>query len=70
MEQHDMFMDSLRHVAQLCAVAAVTAPKSGGQLFLRGAKPFIETVILEDREVLGRLAGWLRERGRKLKAPI
>lgn len=70
MEQYDMFMDALRHVAQLCAVAAMTAPKSGGQLFLKGAKPFIETVIVEDRAILGRLAEWLRERGTKLKAPI
>ncbi len=70
MEQHNMYKDALQHVANLCAVAAMTAPKSGGQLFLKGSKPFIETVILEDRAVLGRLAGWLRERGTKLKAPI
>jgi uncharacterized ferredoxin-like protein len=63
-------MEALRHVAQLCAVAAMTAPKSGGQLFLKGSKPFIETVIVEDRETLSRLAAWLRERGKKLKDPI
>ncbi len=63
-------MDTLRHVAGLCAVAAMTAPKSGGQLFSKGAKPFIETVIVEDRETLDRLAAWLRERGTRLKAPI
>ncbi len=70
MEQREMFTEALRHVAQLCAVAAMTAPKSGGQLFLKGAKPFIETVIVEDRPTLARLADWLRERGKKLKAPI
>ncbi len=70
MDQHEMFMNALRHVAGLCAVAATTAPKSGGQLFIRGAKPFIETVVVEDRETLKRLAGWLRARGTKLKQPI
>lgn len=68
--QHNMLIDALRHVAELCAVAAMTAPKSGGQLFSKGAKPFIETVIVEDRETLDRLAAWLRERGTRLKAPI
>lgn len=70
MNQHEMFMEALRHVAHLCAVAAMTAPKSGGQLFSRGAKPFIETVIVEDRETLARLAEWLRARGTRLKEPI
>src|SRR5512146_2318176 len=70
MDQHELFMDALRHVAQLCAVAAMTAPKSGGQLFSKGAKPFIETVIIEDRNTLTRLAEWLRERGNGLKDPI
>ena len=41
-------LDALRNVAKLCAVAAMTAPKSGGQLFLKGSKPFIETVIVEE----------------------
>lgn len=70
MDQHEIFLEALRHVAHLCAVAAMTAPKSGGQLFLKGSKPFIETVILEDKETLKRLAEWLRARGQKLKAPI
>ena len=48
----------------------MTAPKSGGQLFLKGSKPFIETVVVDDQETLARLAGWLRERGNKLKDPI
>ncbi len=70
MEQQDLFQDALRQVAKLCAVSAMTAPKSGGQLFLQGAKPFIETVILEDRDTLHRLAEWLRARGTQLKKPI
>ncbi len=70
MDQHETFMAALRQVAQLCAVAAMTAPKSGGQLFLKGAKPFIETVIVEERDTLQRLADWLRARGTRLKQPI
>ncbi len=70
MDQHEIFVEALRQVARLCAVAAMTAPKSGGQLFNKGAKPFIETIIVEDRETLKRLAEWLRSRGTKLKQPI
>ena len=70
MNQQEIFLDALRHVAKLCAVAAMTAPKSGGQLFLRGAKPFIETVIIEDKVTLKRLADWLREQGQKHKEAI
>jgi uncharacterized ferredoxin-like protein len=70
MDQHEIFIDALRQVAKLCAVAAMTAPKSGGKLFLKGAKPFIETVIVEDRATLLQLSAWLRERGNKLKDPI
>jgi len=70
MEQHEIFTEALRHVAQLCAVAAMTAPKSGGQLFLKGSKPFIETVMVEDKDTLKRLADWLRARGTKLREPI
>lgn len=70
MNQQESFRDALRHVANLCAVAAMTAPKSGGQLFLKGANPFIETVMVEDRAALKRLADWLREQGEKHKEPI
>ena len=70
MDQQELLMDGLRNVAKLCAVAAMTAPKSGGQLFLKGSKPFIETVSVEDRETLHLLAEWLRARGTKLKQPI
>lgn len=56
MDQKQTFLNALRRVAELCAVSAMTAPKSGGQLFLKGSKPFIETVIVEDRDTLRRLA--------------
>ncbi len=65
-----MFTEAITNVARLCAVAAMTAPKSGGQLFLKGSKPFIETTIVSDKETLRKLAAWLRERGRKVKNPI
>src|SRR5690349_5465239 len=70
MNQHEIFIESVRNVAKLCAVAAMTAPKSGGQLFLKGATPFVETVIVEDKATLKRLANWLRERGQKHKEAI
>lgn len=70
MDQQEIFLESVRHVAKLCAVAAMTAPKSGGQLFIKGGTPFIETVIVEDKTTLKQLADWLRKRGEKLKEPI
>ncbi len=70
MEQKEILMEGIRQVAKLCAVAAITSPKSGGQLFLKGSRPFMETVILEDRATLHRLAEWMRARGQRLKAPL
>src|SRR6058998_1070187 len=70
MDQHEMFTEVVGNVAKMCAVSAMTAPKSGGQLFLKGSKPFIETTIVSDKETLHRLAEWLRARGTKLKNPI
>ena len=70
MNQHELFMDSVHHVAKLCAVAAMTAPKSGGQLFLKGGTPFIETVLIEDKPTLKKLADWLRTQGDKHKEAI
>ena len=70
MDQQAIFTEALHQVANLCAVAAMTAPKSGGLLFLKGAKPFIETVIIEDKATLKKLADWLREQGEKHKEPI
>jgi uncharacterized ferredoxin-like protein len=48
----------------------MTAPKSGGQLFLKGATPFIETLIVEEKATLKRLADWLREQGQQHKEAI
>jgi hypothetical protein len=48
----------------------MTAPKSCGQLFIKGGSPFIETVIVEDKATLKRLTDWLRKRGEKHKEPI
>lgn len=60
----------IRSVARLCAAAAVTAPKSGGQLFIRGKPLFIETAFIDDRETLTRLALWMRQRGRERRQEI
>ena len=40
----DLRADTVRQVAKLMAASGVTAPKSGGQLFLQGKHFFIETV--------------------------
>jgi uncharacterized ferredoxin-like protein len=60
----------IRNVARLCAAAALTAPKSGGQRFRRGKPPFIETVFFDDRATLLRLAGRIRQRGRERRQAI
>lgn len=60
----------VRDVARLCAAAAVTAPKSGGQLFRRGKPLFIETVFIDDHETLLRLAGWMRRRGHERRQQL
>ena len=58
---HHLGYDDIRHdtvvqVAKLMAAAAITAPKSGGQLFLRGSPLFIETVIVDNADTLHQLA--------------
>jgi uncharacterized ferredoxin-like protein len=63
-------VDAVRQVATLMAAAAITAPKSGGQLFLAGKPAFLETVIVEDPVTRGELAAWLRSRGRERREPI
>ena len=62
--------DTVRQVAKLMAAAAITAPKSGGQLFLQGKHLFIETVIVDDADTLHQLAGWLRARGNERREAI
>ena len=62
--------DTVRQVAKLMAAAAITAPKSGGQLFLQGKPLFIETVIVDDRPTLAALAAWMRARGKERRETI
>lgn len=66
----DLRVDTVRQVAKLMAAAAITAPKSGGQLFLQGKHLFIETVIVDDHDTLARLAHWLRARGKERREAI
>jgi uncharacterized ferredoxin-like protein len=62
--------DTVRQVAKLMAASAITAPKSGGQLFLAGKHLFIETVIVDNRETLSHLAAWMRARGKERRESI
>jgi uncharacterized ferredoxin-like protein len=62
--------DTVRQVAKLMAAAAITAPKSGGQLFLQGKSLFIETVIIDDADTLHGLAEWMRARGKERREAI
>lgn len=62
--------DTVRQVAKLMAAAAITAPKSGGQLFLQGKPLFVETVIVDDRETLAGLSSWMRARGKERREAI
>jgi len=62
--------DTVRQVAKLMAASAITAPKSGGQLFVQGKHLFIETVIVDDRPTLDSLAAWMRARGKERRETI
>ena len=62
--------DTVRHVAKLMAAAAITAPKSGGQLFIAGKHNFIEIVIVDDPETKTMLAEWIRARGKERREAI
>jgi uncharacterized ferredoxin-like protein len=63
-------VETVQQMAKLMAASAITAPKSGGQLFLAGKHLFIETVIVDDRATLDRLAGWMRARGKERREAI
>jgi uncharacterized ferredoxin-like protein len=63
-------VDTVRQVAKLMAASAITAPRSGGQLFLAGKHNFIETVIVDDPDDRHRLAEWLRARGKERRENI
>ena len=62
--------DTVRQVAKLMAAAAITAPKSGGQLFIAGKPNFVETVIVDDTETKRQLSEWLRARGKERREAI
>src|SRR6266481_7609056 len=62
--------ETVRQVAKLMAAAAITAPKSGGQLFIQGKHNFIETVIVDDVETKHALAEWIRARGKERREAI
>jgi hypothetical protein len=61
---------TVRQIAQLMAAAAITAPKSGGQLFLAGKPNFMETVIADDPATRRQLAAWIRARGKERRERI
>ena len=60
----------VRQVGQLMAAAAMTAPKSGGQLLAAGAPTFLETTLVHDRATLAGLADWMRARGAERREAI
>jgi len=62
--------ETVRQAARIMAGSAMTAPKSGGQLFLKGSPVFLETVILDDQKILKRLAEWMRARGKERRETI
>jgi uncharacterized ferredoxin-like protein len=66
----DLRTDTVIQVAKLMAAAAITAPKSGGQLFLAGKHNFMETVIVDDADTRHQLAEWLRARGKERREAI
>src|ERR1700722_16378924 len=66
----DIRVTAVRQVAQLMAAAAITAPKSGGQLFLAGKPNFMETVIADDPATRAELASWMRARGKERRERI
>ena len=66
----DLRVDTVIGVAKLMAAAAITAPKSGGQLLLAGKPNFLETVIVHDPGTRSRIAEWLRARGKERREAI
>ncbi len=62
--------ETVRQAARTMAGSAMTAPKSGGQLFLKGSPVFLETVIVDDRDILKQLADWMRARGKERRETI
>jgi uncharacterized ferredoxin-like protein len=70
LDQDAIATEAVRQVATLMAAAAITAPKSGGQLFLAGKPNPLQTVIVTDSDTRRELAGWLRARGKERREAI
>jgi uncharacterized ferredoxin-like protein len=70
MEFAELRAPVIRQVGQLMAAAAMTAPKSGGQLLGAGAPTFLETVLVDDPAALAALAQWMRARGTERREAI
>ena len=66
----DLRVETVVQVAKLMAASAITAPKSGGQLFLAGKHNFMETVIVDDADTRHELAEWMRARGKERREAI
>lgn len=66
----DFRLEAVLQAAKMMAASAITAPKSGGQLFLKGSPPFLEIVIVSDPETRTELAQWLRARGKERRETI
>src|SRR2546426_692477 len=70
MDQHEMFTEVVANVAKMCAVSAMTAPKSGGQLFLKGSNHSMEPTFAGKRKPLHPRGNWLRGGGKNQKTPF
>jgi uncharacterized ferredoxin-like protein len=66
----ELRLEAVLQTARAMAGAAITAPKSGGMLFVQGSPMFMETVILHDRDTLKQLSGWMRARGKERRETI
>lgn len=66
----DLRPETVVSVAKLMAAAAITAPKSGGQMFLAGHHNFMETVIVAEPDLRAQFAAWLRARGAERRETI
>src|SRR5262245_47904289 len=61
---------AVHQAATLMAAAAITAPKSGGLMFILGKPDILETVIVDDKGARAELAAWMRARGAEPREPI
>lgn len=66
----DLRLDTVLQAARTMAGAAITAPKSGGMLFMQGSPLFMEATIVHERETLSELSAWMRARGKERRETI